>query len=158
MESDIYLAQSNEDFEEARMLISEYFELLGNRGLDISSYVTELSELKKKYSKQVGGALLLASIGDQPQGCCSIQKLSEDTCELKRMFIRSAHRGSGVGQLLLWEAMNEAKHLGYSYLRLDILPEMNEAIHIYKKAGFKEITWNKEHSNKIYMEVDLYEF
>jgi GNAT superfamily N-acetyltransferase len=55
---------------------------------------------------------------------------------MKRLFVRSAYRGQGVGRALARRALTEAKAAGYSIMILDTLPFMERAIQLYETLGF----------------------
>jgi ribosomal protein S18 acetylase RimI-like enzyme len=45
----------------------------------------------------------------------------------------------GLGKALVTAIVQRAKELGYGEIRLDTLPFMQGAIHLYKRIGFVEI-------------------
>ena len=73
----------------------------------------------------VGGAGLFPTKG-----------LPEGTCELVKMYVSFSSRGKGLGQLLLDECMREAKAIGYKTVYIETMPELVNAIQMYKKNGF----------------------
>ena len=58
---------------------------------------------------------------------------------MKRLYVRPAARGVGVGTALITAIVRCAEELGYSQMRLDTLPSMPEALALYKRCGFSEI-------------------
>jgi GNAT superfamily N-acetyltransferase len=59
---------------------------------------------------------------------------------MKRLFVRDAFRGKGIGRSLIRAVIQEATEIGYERMRLDTLPpQMNDAIALYRSFGFKEI-------------------
>jgi putative acetyltransferase len=87
-----------------------------------------------------GGALLLARVGDQSMGCVGLQAtIDASTVELKRMYVRPAARGLGIGRTLLGAAIDWARHGGCMRLRLDTLPQLDAALALYRSAGFQPI-------------------
>jgi putative acetyltransferase len=85
------------------------------------------------------GRLLLAVEHGQALGCVALRPLSDDACELKRLYVRPAGRGFGLGRRLTTAAIEEARRIGYGQMLLDTLPSMREAIALYQSLGFKEI-------------------
>jgi ribosomal protein S18 acetylase RimI-like enzyme len=61
------------------------------------------------------------------------------TAELKRLYVRQAYRGMGLGRQLTEAAMREASTRGYEWLRLDTLGSMTAAIGMYRAMGFEEV-------------------
>jgi ribosomal protein S18 acetylase RimI-like enzyme len=60
--------------------------------------------------------------------------------EMKRLFVRGDARGHGIGERLISEIIEQARRLGYRYLRLDSMADrMPAAIRLYRRFGFREI-------------------
>jgi putative acetyltransferase len=59
--------------------------------------------------------------------------------ELVKFYLASSQRGKGIGRQLMEKTFGSAKELGYRQLYLESLPELNRAISLYEKAGFKFI-------------------
>jgi GNAT superfamily N-acetyltransferase len=83
--------------------------------------------------------MLIAIEGEEPIGCVALRPLAEGVCEMKRMFVRSAWRGRGIGRLLAESILAEGRRLGYTAMRLDTGATMLEAAALYASIGFREI-------------------
>jgi len=70
-------------------------------------------------------------------GSVAIKRLPDGSGELKRLYVRSPARGTGLGKRLAESAVERARERGYALLRLDTLPEMEAAQRIYASLGFK---------------------
>jgi GNAT superfamily N-acetyltransferase len=74
-----------------------------------------------------------------PVGCIGLRRLTPHIAEIKRMYVRPAGRGRGVGRLLLDDAEQRARALGVTTLRLDTRSDLVEARRLYTRHGFVEI-------------------
>jgi putative acetyltransferase len=131
-----FLAETENDYAAAGSLFREYAASI-KINLDFQHFDDELNELKKMYAKPFGG-IILAKQEDNIIGCVAIRKISEDTGELKRMFIKPGYQNMGIGKVLLEEALQLAKACNYLKVKLDTLNYMLPAIHLYQQAGFYE--------------------
>ena len=66
--------------------------------------------------------------------------LNEDCTELVKLYLLNSSRGLGIGKELMRLVIEEAKSLGYSKVYLESLPELSEAIGLYKHMGFKMLS------------------
>ena len=131
-------AHSKEAFEIAKNLFKEYAEELGI-DLSFQNFSKELEEVEIEYAPPQGALFLAHNEGKEAIACFAIRKWEGEICELKRMYIRKAFRGQGLGKKLLLKSIEQAKTLGYEKMRLDTLPSMQAAIGLYEGLGFVEI-------------------
>ncbi len=83
-------------------------------------------------------ALLIARDGDSALvGSAAVKHLPDGAAELKRLYVRPAARGTGLGKRLAAAAIDRARELGYAVIRLDTLPKMEAARGIYASLGFE---------------------
>jgi putative acetyltransferase len=103
--------------------------------LDFQEYEAEFAGLPGQYAAPTG-RLLLACENDTVLGCAALRRVDESTCEMKRVYVRPAARGKGLGRRLVEAVLSEAKLAGYSRLCLDVLPEFTAAQELYESLGF----------------------
>ncbi len=134
----IFQATTDEHINAARTLFEEYAASLGF-SLCFQNFDQELANLPGDYAPP-SGRLLLAVEDDQLAGCIALRKLERGICEMKRLFVRPAHRATGLGRTLVDSIIDEARMLGYTHMRLDTIPgKMDKAIALYRSIGFVEI-------------------
>jgi ribosomal protein S18 acetylase RimI-like enzyme len=131
-------ASSPDEIDQARALFREYEAWL-NLDLCFQNFEKELAELPGAYAPPTG-RLLLAFEDDELAGCVALRRLSDDVCEMKRLFLRPQFHGRGLGRELAERIIEEARAIGYRKMRLDTLSEqMGNAIRLYRALGFTEI-------------------
>jgi putative acetyltransferase len=149
-------AQESEDIQSARELFREYKAWLGI-GLCFQNFEAEVANLPGDYRPPTG-RLLLATKDEEIAGCIALRKLSDDSCEMKRLFLRPKFRGQGLGRTLVERIVDEARSIGYRRMRLDTLPgRMDTAIALYRSLGFREIPpyYNNPVQGATFMELVL---
>jgi putative acetyltransferase len=61
-------------------------------------------------------------------------------CELVKMYVSSSARGKGLGKILLQKCVEAAKENGFEKMYIETMPELTNAINMYKKYGFTFIS------------------
>jgi GNAT superfamily N-acetyltransferase len=135
---DVIQAQGDAEIEQARALFGEYAAWL-QISLCFQDFDRELAELPGAYAPPTG-RLFLAVENEQVAGCVALRRIDPETAELKRLFVRPAFRGRGLGRTLTEASIAAAREIGYQRLRLDTLPDrMDQAVRLYSELGFAEI-------------------
>jgi GNAT superfamily N-acetyltransferase len=122
-----------------RTLMLEYAHEWPGGEIETAAFENELDQLPGAYGPPRGALLLALTETNAPSGCVAIKEESTHACEIKRMYLRPALRGSGGGRCLLRAALGEAVRLGYKQVRLDTLQQMTSARRLYESFGFKLI-------------------
>lgn len=119
----------------AAALIKEYVAEL-NVDLAFQGLEGELNSPIDKYGSE-GGALLIGFYHRQPVGCIALQQLLlNDTCEMKRLYVKPEFRKMGFADNLVVHLLEEAKKQGYKRMVLDTLQSLVAAVTLYQKFGF----------------------
>jgi ribosomal protein S18 acetylase RimI-like enzyme len=88
------------------------------------------------------GALWLAEDGAEVVGCVVLRPLPEvapDVCEVKRLYVRPTHRGSGIADALMEVLESFAREAGYAAVYLDTKDDLAAAIRFYERRGYGRI-------------------
>ncbi|MBG9789148.1 GNAT family N-acetyltransferase [Brevibacillus laterosporus] len=134
---DIVKAIEEYQHQQVRELFIEYVDSLGI-DLSFQNIESELQNIPGEYASPEG-CILLAMYDEQPAGCVALRKIDEKTCEMKRLYVKPDLKGKGIGRDLALAIIEEAKNIGYRYIRLDTLPSMKPAISLYHSLGFYSI-------------------
>ncbi len=119
------------DLEEVRALMGEYWTSFGFTPC-FQGFDRELAALPGDYGPPRGALLLAPGIG-----CVALRPLDARTAEIKRLYVRPAARGRGLGRALAAAAIARARELGYARVVLDTIADrMNEAVALYRSLGF----------------------
>jgi putative acetyltransferase len=146
-----------ESLENVRELFLEYATSLGF-SLCFQGFGDELRDLPGMYAPP-SGRLLLATDNGTAAGCVGIHALGDRIAEMKRLYVRPAFRGTGLGRTLAVRACDEARSCGYRAIRLDtIAGSMDAAIALYRSLGFREIPPYRENPipGALYLEAPLW--
>ena len=119
-----------------RELFAEYQRSTGV-SLCFQGFDRELAGLPGDYAPP-RGRLYLALARGKPAGCVALRPLFHRDAEIKRLYVRPAHRGSGLGRTLALRVIEDARALGYETLKLDTLPAMKAAQRMYEDLGFRD--------------------
>ncbi len=148
--------------DEVKKLFKEYTDMLVEhepafrKYLDKQNYDEEVENLEMKYGMPWGRLYLLLCDG-RIAGSIGLKKFDEESCEIKRLYVRPEFRGHRLGEVLVRRFIEDAREIGYKYILLDTFPFLESAIHIYKKLGFYEIESynNSPMDSLIYLKYDL---
>jgi len=131
--------------EELRTLFREYRDFLGD--VQLPGYDDEIALVPGKYVPPKGEILLARASDGMALGCIAVQPLPDGAGEVKRLFVRDAGRGMGLGKALIRAIEAEARRIGYRELRLDTLPRLVPAVTLYRSLGFDYVDRYNDNPN-----------
>lgn len=108
------------------------------RYFDPVAYEKEVSDLPAHYGPP-RGCVLLATEDGEPAGVVCLRPLDAAVCEMKRLFVPTAHQRKGIAQALCTTLLDAARGKGYTIMRLDTGHFMTESQALYRKLGFTYI-------------------
>lgn len=115
--------------------------------------MSDLDDLQSHYFNNKGIFLVLIDNG-MIVGSGAIRCLSDDTCELKRMWFLKDYRGKGLGWQMAQMLLDFAKKTGYKKVRLDTVDQLKQApaLKLYKRLGFSLIERYNDGFSTVFME------
>lgn len=116
-------------------------------------------DLRRHFGIEIDAAGEYASTMDHlhdlvpPRGCCLVAQdesgaafgmvllrpCGEGAVEIKRLFVRPGHRGSGAGRKLILRALDAARGMGAKRVYLDSTRNLAPALAVYEAMGFRYI-------------------
>ncbi len=156
---ELIVAQDADELAGARALFQEYAAQLGV-DLDFQHFDAELTDLPGDYGAP-RGTLLLALVDGELAGCCALRPIDDvdysNAAEMKRLYVRKAFRGFGLGRQLAEAILETAIQIGYTCVLLDTLDDMESARALYEDLGFEEIPpyYHNPLPGAHYLKVDL---
>jgi ribosomal protein S18 acetylase RimI-like enzyme len=86
-----------------------------------------------------GGYIYYASLNNEIVGTVSLIKKENNLFELGKMAVTQSAQGYGIGTILLEHCLKVVRNKQIPKLVLYSNTQLESAIHLYKKYGFKEI-------------------
>lgn len=86
-----------------------------------------------------GGYIYYASLNNEIVGTVSLIKKENNLFELGKMAVTQSAQGYGIGTILLEHCLKVVRNKEIPKLVLYSNTQLESAIHLYKKYGFKEI-------------------
>lgn len=142
-----------DDLVQVKSLFSEYSTCID---LSFQDFDREFATLPGEYAPP-SGCILLAKEGSEAVGCVVLRRISEDICEMKRLYVKPQFREKGIGRKLSESMIGEARARGYRIMKLDTLPSMREALRLYESLGFRKTTPYRYNPVKgaVFLQLDI---
>ncbi len=150
--------------DECRVLLGEYyldvsdrwFRLREGRDTTPEELETGRPQLRSDDLAAPTGVFLVARPGDDPVsgrvgGCVGVRRLRDATgtrvAELRRLWVRPEHRGTGLAPSLLACAEEVARSWGVASIRLDTRSDLLEALSLCRRNGWVDVPAFSDHAH-----------
>jgi GNAT superfamily N-acetyltransferase len=129
-----------EDLTDVRRLFIEYQTEFGFTPC-FQGFQDEVDHLPGKYESPRGALLIARDLQGNATGMVALRPTElADTCEMKRLYVTAAARGTRLGHQLLDAIIHAARARNYRHMRLDTFSgKMDRAIAMYRAAGFTDV-------------------
>lgn len=118
----------------------DFLDLIKLLDQDLNGRYGKLQKTYDQFNKLIDvNAVVVAYSDDIPAGCGSFKKFNSESVEIKRMFVKPEHRGTGIAKQIYDELEKWALESGYKYTVLETGNKQVEAIRFYTKLGFSVI-------------------
>ena len=104
-------------------------------GAEVADYVPTVID-KVCGNPPPRGVFYLVEDGGEPLAMGGLRRSEDGIAELKRVYVRTAGRGQGLGEAIARRLVADARAFGYRRVRLDTLPFMGAAQGLYEAMGF----------------------
>lgn len=105
----------------------------------VEDHDRELLEACEEEIIHKGGYIYFALADNQVVGCYALIKVKGDLFELGKMAVAKNFRGQKIGQHLMQHCVTLGKEKGWERMILYSSVKLHNALHIYRKYGFREI-------------------
>ena len=75
---------------------------------------------------------------EKPIGSIGLKKVSEESCEIVRVFILDNYRGNGYAGMLFEKIENFARELGFKNAEMVAWCDAKSALRLYEKLGYRK--------------------
>ena len=168
MDDVIHQADTASDFSDFAAMVVEYVDWCrarysGDAFVDAAfSHQSLDAEIQSGFPKYrpPDGRALIARIDEVAVGCVAYRRLTAKACEMKRLVVRPAGHGRGLGRRLCQRLIELARDDGYASMRLDTAKLLTEAIGLYHSLGFRDCSPYNDYpaevaSHVVFMDRDL---
>lgn len=105
-------------------------------GLEADGADFDVSDIEKYYLNNSGWFEVVLD-DNKIIGSVGVYHISDDECELRKMYLLEDYQGKGIGKKLMDDALKMGRKLGYKVMTLQTNSLLNKAIPLYEKSGFK---------------------
>ena len=98
----------------------------------------DLDNLQETYYKKNGTFLVIVFQGNII-ATLGLRPMDDGCAKLRKMYVDPAHRGNGLGELLVNKAVAIAGESCFAKVRLETMTAMASAVKLYHRLGFENI-------------------
>jgi len=91
--------------------------------------------------------VIVAYDNETAVGCGAIKEYTPEIAEVKRMYVKEEQRGKKIASTILAELENWAAELNYTKCILETGKKQSEAIQLYTKNNYRQITNYGQYEN-----------
>jgi DNA-binding MarR family transcriptional regulator/predicted GNAT family acetyltransferase len=102
-----------------------------------------------------GGYIAIAICEHGVVGTCALINMGEGSFELAKMAVDESAKGKGVGSLLGYHVIDQAKSLGARRIYLESNTVLVSALNLYRKLGFKRISGQRSPYERCNIQMEL---
>jgi ribosomal protein S18 acetylase RimI-like enzyme len=139
------------EIDTAYEIVQEYYEAM-------SVVAREARDEFARLYFEDGAGIWLAWLGKMVIGCIALRAIRQfaQSGEVKRLYVRPAHRGRGIAAALHDALQTYAMNFGYRSLYLDTADNMTAAIRFYEEHGYARCErYNENPQATIFMRKQL---
>jgi putative acetyltransferase len=97
----------------------------------------DITDVNKNYFSKNGWFAIL-EYDAKPVGTYGIYRIDDNVCELRKMYLLNEFQGKGLGKMMMEDAVEIARRLGYKKMILETNMVLYKAVQLYQKFGFIE--------------------
>lgn len=157
----IVLVDSEGDRSALRELLVEFHEWMAQHDEDYDPE-KELTEDVESLERDPESWAWVARSEEEPAGCVLLYGETDTVAEFRRLWVRPAHRGTGIGRALTRTVIEKARSRGYETLGLTSPPWAEASHALYGSMGFERTPPYPEtrlpeeyHDQAIFMQLSL---
>ena len=120
----------NTDFQSLVVLLDKYLSVINGEKDSFFAAFNTIDALQN---------VIVAFDQEKPIGCGAFKPYSDESAEIKRMFVQEEYRGQGIAQGVLSALETWASELGFSTCILETSKSMLPAVRLYEKYGYAVI-------------------
>ena len=127
---------STKEWAEVIRLLVAYRDEFNNDAC-FSSFEAEMANIESLYAQE--GLLKLIAVSEtdgEIVACIAYRTFAPGVAEMKRLYVKPAHRGRHLGRILAETIINKTRERGFDKIILDTMVEMKAAQQLYDQLGF----------------------